>query len=58
MKIRFKCFQCGEENEFETDGSIMELREAIEIDQYDIYIVNCRSCGAENRIKVKKESND
>jgi len=54
MKMRFKCHQCGKENEFETDGAIMELREAIEIDPHDIYIVNCQSCGTENRIKAKK----
>jgi len=58
MKMRFECYECGIESKFETDGAIMELREAIQIDPYDTYIVNCQSCGAENRIKVKRQPND
>ncbi len=56
--MRFECYECGIESKFETDGAIMELREAIQIDPYDTYIVNCQSCGAENRIKVKRQPND
>ena len=56
MKMRFTCCKCAKENEFETDGAIMDLMEEVQVDPYDIYIVKCQSCGTENRVKVKRQS--
>jgi transcription elongation factor Elf1 len=58
MKKKFKCYRCGKTNEFETDGALMELRESANASTDCTYVVECKSCGAENRVTVKEDTND
>lgn len=52
MKVRFKCVKCEKENEFETEEEKQLLLEAKTQARGAIYIVKCKKCGAENRIRV------
>ncbi len=56
MKRKFKCYKCGKEDEFDTERGRMQLTEEVQIDPYDVFIVTCKSCGAENRVKIKRET--
>jgi predicted nucleic-acid-binding Zn-ribbon protein len=56
MKKKFKCYRCGKVNEFETDKALVELREAAEVSPGRTYVVECKSCGAENRVTVKENA--
>ncbi len=56
MKKKFICISCKTENEFETDGATKLLREAVEVEPIDVYLILCKKCGKENRIQIKRES--
>jgi len=58
MKKSFKCHQCGKVNEFETEEVerfMVRLAESHNDNQEDTriaYIVECKHCHAENKIKI------
>ena len=62
MKKSFKCKECGEWNEFETSSAKtrVDLREAAEVSAGEAaelspgrtYILECKRCGAENRVTI------
>jgi len=56
VKKKFKCRVCGEVSEFETDGAIVELREAANVSPGRTYIVECKSCGAQNRVTIREDT--
>ena len=57
MICQFKCFKCKQVGEFDTDNSMMELLENLRAEPHDVYLVNCKNCGAENRVEVKRGNN-
>lgn len=58
MKKKYKCCQCGKVNEFETEevkrfmARLMESYDPEPRDNRIAYIVECKFCHAENRIKI------
>ena len=52
MKVKFECIKCRAENEFETVGETREIVESKTELKKTTYIVECKACGAENRVRV------
>jgi len=52
VKKLFECFNCHAENEFETEGALMSLTEAVNVNRSRIYLIPCKNCGQENRVEV------
>ncbi len=52
MKVKFECRECKAENEFDTEGQVQQLLEWKMEPKETIYIVECKACGAENRVTV------
>lgn len=52
MKAKFKCYKCNKENDYEGEANRLELFEARS--DFEIHIIACRWCGAENRVRVKR----
>lgn len=52
MKVKFECVKCGAENKFDTGGKNQELLELKTEVKKTTYIVECKACGTENRVRV------
>lgn len=55
MIRQFKCRECGQLNQFETEGATVLLREAAEVSPGRTYFVECKWCGTENMVTILEE---
>ena len=58
MKKSFKCLNCGEENEFDTDGARMILLDAVDVENCDRYLIQCKACRTDNIVKIVRDKNE
>jgi RNase P subunit RPR2 len=55
MIRQFKCRECNQLNEFETEGAVVRLREAAEVSPGRTYFVECKWCGTKNMVTILEE---
>ena len=51
----FKCCECGQLNQFETEGATVLLREAAEVSPGRTYFADCKWCGTKNMVTIPEE---
>lgn len=57
MLYQYKCKQCGETGEFDSNKTPMMLLED-DLPRPTTYVVNCPKCGKENSIAVPQKNNE